>query len=46
MASLHPATFLKLDHELGRIAPRYRANLVCLDGDMRVQQSWIDGLDS
>ena len=43
MASLHPATFLKLDHELGRIAPGYRANLVLLDDDVTVRRTWIDG---
>ena len=31
MASANPAAFLGLDHELGRIAPGYRANLVLLD---------------
>ena len=43
MASLNPATFLKLDHELGRIAPGYRANLVLLDDDVTARRTWIDG---
>ena len=43
MASLHPAAFLKLDHELGRIAPGYRASLVLLDEDLQVRDTWIDG---
>ena len=43
MASLHPAAFLKLDHELGRIAPGYRADLVLLDEKIAVQRTWIDG---
>lgn len=43
MASLVPATFLKLDHELGRIAPGYRADLVLLDEHMQVQNTWIGG---
>jgi N-acetylglucosamine-6-phosphate deacetylase len=43
MASLYPAQFLRLDHELGRIAPGYRANLVALDGNLHVQNTWIDG---
>jgi N-acetylglucosamine-6-phosphate deacetylase len=43
MASANPAAFLRLDHQLGRIAPGYRANLVLLDDDMQVQASWIDG---
>lgn len=43
MASLAPASFLRLDHELGRISPGYRANLVLLDDDLSVRQTWIDG---
>jgi N-acetylglucosamine-6-phosphate deacetylase len=43
MASTHPAAFLRLDDELGRIAPGYRANLVLLDDDLRVGATWIDG---
>jgi N-acetylglucosamine-6-phosphate deacetylase len=43
MASLHPAAFLRLDHELGRIAPGYRANLVAMDAKLQVQRTWIDG---
>ena len=43
MASLHPAAFLRLDHELGRIAPGYRASLVLLDDDLQVRDTWIDG---
>lgn len=43
MASLNPATFLRLDHKLGRIAPGYRASLVLLDDDLNVQKTWIDG---
>lgn len=43
MASLNPAAFLKLDHELGRIAPGYRASLVLLDDSLHVRQTWIDG---
>ncbi len=31
MASLYPATFLGLNHELGRIEPSYRADLVLVD---------------
>ncbi len=44
MASLNPAAFLKLDHELGRIAPGYRASLVLLDESLQVRQTWIDGV--
>jgi N-acetylglucosamine-6-phosphate deacetylase len=43
MASLNPATFLRLDHELGRIAEGYRADLVLLDGHYKVQATWISG---
>ncbi|MBF9195957.1 N-acetylglucosamine-6-phosphate deacetylase [Microvirga terrestris] len=43
MASLVPASFLRLDHELGRIAPGYRADLVLLDESLQVRQTWIDG---
>ena len=43
MASLIPAQFLRLDHELGRIAPGYRADLVLLDDSLQVRQTWIDG---
>ncbi|AWM85826.1 N-acetylglucosamine-6-phosphate deacetylase [Microvirga sp. 17 mud 1-3] len=43
MASLAPAAFLRLDRELGRIAPGYRASLVLLDDALEVRQTWIDG---
>jgi N-acetylglucosamine-6-phosphate deacetylase len=43
MASAHPARFLGLGDELGRIAPGYRANLVVADERMNVRQTWIDG---
>jgi N-acetylglucosamine-6-phosphate deacetylase len=43
MASRAPATFLRLDGELGRIAPGYRANLVLLDDELQVSETWIDG---
>ena len=43
MASLYPAQFLKQDHQLGRIAPGYRANLVLLDTELNVLETWIDG---
>jgi N-acetylglucosamine-6-phosphate deacetylase len=44
MASLYPAQFLGLAHEIGRIAPGYRANLVLVDDQIRVLDSWIDGV--
>jgi N-acetylglucosamine-6-phosphate deacetylase len=43
MASEYPAEFLGLGAELGRIAPGYRANLVLVDDDVRVQRTWIEG---
>ncbi|HEY4446010.1 MAG TPA: N-acetylglucosamine-6-phosphate deacetylase [Steroidobacteraceae bacterium] len=46
MASEYPAEFLGLGHELGRIAPGYRANLVLLDDELKVQRTWIEGVAS
>jgi N-acetylglucosamine-6-phosphate deacetylase len=43
MASLYPAEFLGLGHELGRISPGYRADLVLLDDALEVRQTWIGG---
>lgn len=43
MASLNPATFLRREHELGRIKAGYLANLVHLSDDLRVLETWIDG---
>lgn len=44
MASLYPARAIGLDHQLGRIKPEYRANLVALDSNLNVLHTWIDGL--
>jgi len=46
MASTNPAAFLRLDHELGRIAAGYRASLTLLDDDLHATQTWIDGVRS
>ncbi|WP_342316569.1 N-acetylglucosamine-6-phosphate deacetylase [Lysobacter sp. FW306-1B-D06B] len=43
MASQYPADFIGLGGELGRIAPGYRADLVVLDEDLKVQGTWIAG---
>jgi N-acetylglucosamine-6-phosphate deacetylase len=43
MASLYPAEFLGLAHDIGRIAPGYRANFVLADEQLRVLDTWIDG---
>ncbi len=44
MASTHPADFLGLGHDLGRIAPGYRASFVLLDDAFEVAETWIDGV--
>jgi N-acetylglucosamine-6-phosphate deacetylase len=43
MASQYPAEFLGLGHELGRIAPGYRASLALIDENVNVIETWIDG---
>ena len=45
MATLNPAAFLRLDHEIGRIMPGYRANFVLLDERLKVKATWIDGVE-
>ena len=44
MASQYPAEFLGLDHELGCIAPGYRADLVQMDDEFKVRKTWIEGV--
>ena len=43
MGSANPATFLGLDHRLGRLAGGYRADLVALDSELGVAASWVAG---
>jgi N-acetylglucosamine-6-phosphate deacetylase len=43
MASRVPATFLRRDRDLGRIAPGYLASLVHLDDELRVRETWVEG---
>lgn len=43
MASGAPASFLGLDQETGRIAPGLSADLVLLDDDLKVLETWIAG---
>jgi N-acetylglucosamine-6-phosphate deacetylase len=43
MASRVPATFLRRDHDLGRIAPGHLASLVHLDDALHVRDTWIEG---
>ncbi len=45
MASANPADFLAL-RDVGRIAPGQRANLVLLDDELQVRDTWIDGVAS
>ena len=42
-ASLTPAHFLGLERERGVLIPGARADLVALDGDLAVVDTWIDG---
>jgi N-acetylglucosamine-6-phosphate deacetylase len=44
MASTYPAEFLGLGETHGRIAAGYQADLIALDDDYRVVQSWIAGM--
>jgi N-acetylglucosamine-6-phosphate deacetylase len=44
MASTYPADFLGLGASHGRIAAGYQADLLALDADYRVRQSWIGGV--
>jgi N-acetylglucosamine-6-phosphate deacetylase len=43
MASLNPASFLRRDHEFGRIKPGYIASLVHLSDDLQVLETWVEG---
>jgi len=43
MASTYPAEFLGLGNHYGRIAPGFHADLVALDDELRVVNTWIDG---
>lgn len=43
LASANPASFLRMDHRLGRIAKGFLASLVHLDEDLRVRETWIEG---
>lgn len=46
MASLRPAQFIYRGHNLGRVKPGCRANLVHLSDDLDVLETWIDGVSS
>jgi N-acetylglucosamine-6-phosphate deacetylase len=43
MASLYPAEFLGVAHDVGRIAPGFKANFVVADDQVEVSETWIDG---
>ena len=43
MASTYPAEFLGLGNQYGRIAPGFHADMVALDDELRVINTWIDG---
>ncbi len=43
MASLYPAAFLKLESQLGRLQPGYRADLMCFDTEYQVAHTWVAG---
>jgi N-acetylglucosamine-6-phosphate deacetylase len=43
MASRNPASFLRLEHRLGRIAVGYAADLVALADNGEVRSTWIGG---
>ena len=45
MAAQYPAECIGLGGELGRIAPGYRADLVLLDAEVKVQRSWVGGVE-
>ena len=44
MASVAPARFLGLSHEVGAIAKGFRANFVVADDDLNIRETWIDGV--
>jgi len=43
MASLYPAQFLGIADRYGQLAPNYRADLLLLDEQLNVQQTWLAG---
>jgi N-acetylglucosamine-6-phosphate deacetylase len=46
-ASVHPASFLGIDHWLGRLAPGCRADMVAVESkEVKVVQTWIAGRES
>lgn len=43
MGGLYPARALGLHEELGMLRPGYRASMLVLDTERRLQETWIDG---
>jgi len=43
MGSLHPATRFGMDGEIGALGPSRRADIVLLDDDFRVRNTWLGG---
>ena len=44
-ASAHPASFIGVDHMLGRLAPGYRADIVAFEPDtLKVLATWVAGV--
>lgn len=43
MATLYPAQFLQLNHQIGRIEVGYQANLVLLNKHLQVTRTWLNG---
>ncbi len=44
-ASANPAEFLGLGHKLGKLAPKFRADMVAFDGDsIEVLDTWVAGV--
>lgn len=44
MAGEYPAAFLGLSHERGQLRPGLRADLVLLDAELQLQQTWVGGV--
>ena len=43
MGSLHPATRFKIDHDYGALGHSRRADIVMLDDDLKVINTWLGG---
>lgn len=43
MASQYPAEFMGIDDTRGHLRAGYRADLVLMDAELKLQQTWLDG---